>query len=201
MKKFIPCLLAIPVILMTNVAAAEVACNPGDGPYASVGVGISKPQHWKENANIPATHFRTGPTVRVAIGSQFSNFRAEFEPSYSHHKYTSGSNARHVSLMSTLGNIYWGLPFEGKMGTYEVAPYLGAGVGFSSIKANFSPLQVQNQGHATVLSYQGIAGVRLALSKEVGLNIEYRYFATEKLNYVGKRIEAHSANLGLTYRF
>jgi opacity protein-like surface antigen len=203
MKKSTLSFLAIPVLLAAGVSAAEAeaVCHPGDGPYASIGIGISKTQHWKSDATRAETHFRTAPNFRVAVGSQFSNFRAEFEPSYSNAKYTVGGTRGHANLTSILGNAYVGLPFEGIVSTYPVAPYLGAGIGFSSVKANFSPIQVQNQGHNTVLSYQGIAGVRLALNTQVGLNIEYRYFSTEKLNYIGKRIEAHSANLGLTYRF
>ena len=201
MKKVIGYLLMAPTLLMSGVAMAEAACNPGDGPYASVGVGVSKIQSWKRPAGQSNTHFRTNPTFRVAVGSQFSNFRAEFEPSSARSKYTVGANSGHVDLISTLGNIYLGLPFEGNYANYPVAPYVGGGIGFSSVRANFSPVQVQNQGHSTVLAYQGIAGIRVALNKQVGLNIEYRYFSTEKLNYVGRRIEAHSANLGLTYRF
>ena len=201
MKKCLPYVLVVPMLMTQMAAAEEVACNPGDGPYASIGVGIVKTQHWKRNATVPETHFRTGPTVRVAVGSQFSNFRAEFEPSYSESRYTINGSSKHINLTSVLGNFYVGLPFEGNMWTYTIAPYLGAGIGFSSVKATFTPLQLQNQGHNTVLAYQGIAGVRLALNKQVGLNIEYRYFSTEKLNYVGKRIDSHSANVGLTYRF
>ena len=193
MKKSIVCLVCA---LSISTAIAETVCRPGDGPYVSMGIGISKFQKWNNG-----THFKTNPAFRFAIGSQFSVFRAEFEPSYARAKFTAGSNSGHVNILSTLGNLYWGLPFEGNFSSYPIAPYLGAGVGFSSVRANFSPLQVQNQGHSTILSYQGIAGVRLALNEQLGLNVEYRYFSTEKLNYIGKRIAAHAANLGLTYRF
>ncbi len=194
--------LCVAIIMMTTEdILAEEVCHPGDGPYASIGVGISKIQSWKRSAMQEDTHFHTNPGFRVAIGSQFSIFRVEFEPSYSRAHYTTGSSSGHLNLISTLGNFYLGLPFEGHFATYPVAPYVAGGVGFSSVRANFNPLQVQNQGHSTVLSYQGIAGVRFALNDKVGLNVEYRYFSTEKLNYTGRRIESHSANLGLTYRF
>ncbi len=50
-------------------------------------------------------------------------------------------------------------------------------------------------------SYQAIIGVTFDISEQLAINTDYRYFQTEKLNYVNKSIRNHPINIGLIYYF
>lgn len=178
-------------------------CNPNDGPYISAGVGISKFKAWKNPTNQQDIRFKENATFRLAVGNEFSPFRVEFEPSYAQVKYTAAPLSGRVRITSLLGNLYLGLPFEGEVFSYLVAPYIGGGIGFASANAKWQGVvnQSQNNTHGTVLAYQGIAGLRFAVTDEIAVNLDYRYFSIDKLNVLAKRLRSHTGNVGITYRF
>ncbi len=202
MKKRIGCLIMFPIFFASGSVVAKTECSSEDGPYLSFGIGLSKTKTWKRDGSFPDTRFRVNPIARLAVGSQFSTIRVEFEPSYARGKYVVGSDDGSVAVISTLGNIYFDLPLEMQVKTYSIAPYVGAGIGYSNIKVDQLATPDQKWRSSQVaLAYQGIAGGRLALSEQVGIQIEYRFFETQKINSAGNKIKAHSANVGLTYRF
>lgn len=178
-------------------------CNPGDGSCLFVGTRVSKSRAVKTEANRENIHFKEKAIFSLAVGSEFSHMRAEFEPSYTRTKHNSAPCFDHINVTSVLGNLYVGLPFEGRFINYVMAPYTGAGIGFSNASRNWKGVSSSppNHNHSNVLAYQGIAGLRFVMTEQVGVNVEYRYFSTEKLNVIGKRLRTHSGNIGITYRF
>jgi opacity protein-like surface antigen len=194
-------LIILPITLLSGAVIAAEALN--EGAYLSIGVGASKTQNWKSNAGLSDAAFKTGINARVAVGHRFCNFRAEFEPSYIDLHKKADDNALgitgHMRTLSALGNVYYHFPTLS-----SVAPYIGVGAGFSSIKALYRGTPgggPKEDISATKFAYQGIVGASFALNEDTSLNLDYRYFQTEKLNQVDRGVRNHSINLGLSYFF
>ncbi len=69
-----------------------------------------------------------------------------------------------------------------------ITPYIGAGVGFSEaiLDADFIGTReeggffgVEGSEADAVFAYQGFAGLRYRINDQMGVSVEYRYFATE----------------------
>ena len=198
MNRFKQGLLFAPIILTAGVVKAETLI---EGAYLSLGTGISKTQNWKAQPGSPATNFRVSPILRAAVGHRFCNFRVEFEPSYIRMEKKSAEGvtpkvAGHIRTLSNLGNLYYHIPVDA-----EFSPYVGAGAGFSSIRAFTKSNGVKTDHSNVKFAYQAIAGVEVDIAEQLGVSADYRYFQTEKLNYVNKGIRNHSLNIGLTYFF
>ena len=80
-------------------------------------------------------------------------------------------------------------------------PYIGAGVGAArnTIKG------YGKKESAWALAYQGIAGINYDVDANVGLGVEYRYFAAKEKDYGAVlqdyQYDNHSIFFGVTYRF
>lgn len=64
------------------------------------------------------------------------------------------------------------------------APYIGGGVGFSEAILDVGRITIDDttlhgDNSDTVFAYQGFAGLRYRLNDQMGLSLEYRYFAAE----------------------
>ncbi len=193
-------LIILPIALLSGAVIAAEPIN--EGAYLSIGAGVSKTQNWKSNQGLADAAFKTGINARAAVGHRFCNFSVEFEPSYIDLHKKADNNALgvtgHMRTLSTLGNVYYYFP------TFSnAAPYIGVGAGFSSIKALYRATVggPKTDISTTKFAYQGIAGVSFNLNEDTSINIDYRYFQTEKLNQVNRGIRNHSINLGLSYFF
>ena len=193
-------LMIFPIILFSGIGIAAEALN--EGAYLSIGAGASKTQNWKASGGNANARFKTGINARAAVGHRFCNFRVEFEPSYIDLHKKADDNALgvtgHMRTLSGLGNVYYHFP------TFTTAtPYIGAGAGFSSIKAQQRTTVggPKTDISATKFAYQGIAGASFAINEDTSVNLDYRYFQTEKLNQVNRGIRNHSVNIGLSFYF
>lgn len=129
--------------------------------------------------------YDVGPAVSLSLGYDFGPFRAEVEGSFRDNGVSGTGGA-------ALGNAggsarTWATMFNG---FYDFntntpwTPYVGGGIGvgffhasLSGNRAPFSPVGLYS-GSDTTLAYQGIAGVSYALSQNLSLTADYRYFAT-----------------------
>lgn len=119
----------------------------------------------------------------------------------------------HVALLSVMGNGYFDLDLRDQ-GT-DITPWVGAGIGwgmpFVNGENNNAPQVLEIDDTDSVLVYNVMAGVFFPLSESAGLNVGYRYVATEEIvlsarvNNAIQRLEyeydAHEAFLGLRFRF
>jgi OOP family OmpA-OmpF porin len=192
-------LIVLPIALLSGVVMAVEPFH--EGVYLSMGVGISKTRNWKSNRGADAA-FKTGVNARAAVGNQFCRFRIEFEPSYIDLHKKADDNALgitgHMRALSALGNLYYHFPT-----CSSIEPYIGAGAGFSSIKADerITPGGPKTDISAVKFAYQGIAGASFTINECTAISIDYRYFQTEKLNQASRGVRNHSINLGLRYFF
>jgi outer membrane protein OmpA-like peptidoglycan-associated protein len=140
-----------------------------------------------------------------------------------------GEDLGRVQVSALMANFYKDLPFDA---AGRFVPYVGAGVGIAKVRGEFDNVtgaQAQtdasiNSGIAGPLPYriyvsnddyapafQGLAGVKLAISETVGLNIGYRYMQTGEYEYDGfvnnepaelqGEFRSHEAMVGLRWEF
>lgn len=189
----------------TGAAKAEL-----QGPYLGLGVmGQLQTDRDVSGAAAGALETQLGIGGNGVAGYQFDNgIRIEGELAYRHNgadRFNNANTDGALSSFSILGNVIY--EFDNPSGIY---PYVGGGLGMSRVGAdNFS-----NLGGAAlddsdiVMAYQGLAGVAFALTPQLSLTAEYKYFKTSDPEFsnannarVSVNYSAHTALLGLRYRF
>jgi OmpA-OmpF porin, OOP family len=138
--------------------------------------------------------FDAGWGAMAFVGSKMELFRVEGEVAYRRSNIDRvdvgplpSVRSGRAEALSAMFNVY--LDF----GRYEFRPFLGAGAGAARIKADFAGASDRD----TVFAYQGIVGVALG----GGLDLGYRYFATEDPTFNGTDAEYKSHSIYLAYRF
>ena len=108
-----------------------------------------------------------------------------------------GDASGRVSSLAPMVSALYDIP----TGTSFV-PYIGAGVGASRTTVRSDGAKEGKWG----VAYQGIAGLRYDMSRNLALGVEYRYFATPERDFNENNIKNygyhnHSAFIALTYKF
>lgn len=197
---------------LLSLSSATNAWELGEGLYVGASAGGVKTGELPAafRGGVESYVFHTGHHVKAAIGQRFNNFRIEVEPSIHKfkHKNAIPSNGQHIDMgkiksINVLGNVYYDLPTD-----YDINPYLGAGLGFASIKMGGKNHPLASN---TKLAYQVMAGLSLCVDENVSTHLEYRHAWTDKFNmmskdlakvtYPTKNFKHRSVNVGLTYRF
>lgn len=167
------------------------------GTYVSCNLGLAMPSDSDgsvEGNPVPFhTSYDTGWALGAAIGYDFGNTRLEGEVAYqkadedkagyvtAQQDSTSDKSAR-----SFLVNGYYDFT-----NSSAFTPYLSAGLGYAKIKWSGEGESLSD----TVFAYQVGAGVGYALSKNVTLDVKYRYFATSDPKFDVTEMEFASHNL------
>ncbi len=158
--------------------------------------------------------YSTGPTGLLNFGYDFGSIRAEVEGAYAR------NDVDHIGGAS-LGNVggsarTWSAMVNGfydfKTGT-PWTPYIGGGIGVGFVHASLSGTRPPGtaigvySGSDTTFAYQGIGGVSYALSPQLKLTADYRYFATTDASFTsnGAKWNVENANhivtVGLRWTF
>lgn len=212
-------------------AAATVAIAPAanayEGLYGAIGAGLTymaPDLDFKSTAPAFSSGFhsdldyKNGIGVYTALGYAYGNaWRGELEFSYrandvrqlagdglGFNGWPEGTLEGEVKSYSFMANLIRDFDF----GSNVVKPYLGAGIGFSRVKAEMSGLNpVAIPGLTTMaiddgdiaFAYQGIAGLAFSLAENLVLDVSYRYFATHNTDFVGT-VGAASSTFSTDYR-
>lgn len=179
------------------------------GPYLSAGVlGTSPRDSELTGANVGDLELNLGLGGLVAAGYQFeSGFRVEGEVSFRHNGGDSFNNAAtsgDLSSLAGMGNLIW--EYDNSSGIY---PYIGAGIGLAHLSATDINLGAQTLDDSDyTMAYQGLAGVAFAVTPNLSMTAEYRYFFTEDADFVNSAnanlqssYSNHTAMIGMRYRF
>jgi len=199
---------------MAFVAAPALAAGPYIGGEAGA-VFLSTAKFTSDNtADNSEVKSKTGFGLGLLGGFDFGTYRLEGEFAYRKNNLKEitfvGSSTEpvsgDVSSMALLVNGY----YDFRMVSPTFVPYLGLGLGGARVKAKV----IHQDGSTiaddsdTVFAYQLAAGVGYAVSKEVTLDLGYKYFATAKpeirdANGVkGKgEYQTHNIFLGARYSF
>lgn len=170
-------------IIFISMALLLVATSAMAKPYFSVG-GM-----WVDLRDADGQSFDNGWGAFAAVGKQFELFRLEGEAAYRTNDID-GIGGGEVEAMSGMLNGY--LDFD----MLQFRPFVGVGLGMANIDLDSGFLNDDDN----VFAYQGIVGLAFDVH-QVGLDVGYRYFATEDPKFSGIKGEYETHNLYLAVRF
>jgi opacity protein-like surface antigen len=223
-------LIAFAALVTLSLPAICSAMPPQPGPYASGFAGVSVPT----NTDVTSTTFGPGATTfndRVefdpginiggAGGYDFGYLRVEGELSYKNGEMSniteqiSGTKFANVDgrlgALAVMFNAFLDLHNDTR-----VTPYFGGGVGFANLHlsdtfgtstATGNRSRLYRSDDDTVFAYQAGAGLEIALTKMLSLDLGYRYFGTTKAKFdknsstTELKFESHNASIGIRIRF
>lgn len=197
-------------LLASNIA---VALPPIDGWYSSIFGGYS---NLPKNINtiyqsqfFNNVGYQPGYHAGGRVGYQNNPMRYESEITYINNdiKQFYANYIQQTSVdgqtedFSAMANVYYDfaeiLPC--------IAPFLGAGIGYSWIRTNFhdndSPNPIFFHGSNTVFTYQATTGLTYNFFENYALNIAYRYLSTVNADQLGRVFQANLATVGIVFRF
>jgi len=197
--KFIICLMV--VLSFSNIAYAEGT------PYLSFNLGVTSANDSDVEFNSGYNTFaeyKTGYAFSGAIGLEINKrIRVETEISYQNNdigdmgilKVNGGAK-----ILSILVNNYINI-----VKNQKVTPYLCAGFGMARVSVD----DITTSGSGgymsgdddTVVAFQVGTGVGIALNEHATLDIMYRFFKTQDINFEIAKSEFSSNNLYLGLRF
>jgi opacity protein-like surface antigen len=213
------------LVFMTTSAQAQ-----NTGLYVSGNIGLSRqPDFNGANTFFGApiglnARFDEGYKARGAVGYDFGVFRLEGEISY---RYNDGDGlgsittappapvVSEISSISYLANVY----YDYHSGNSPWIPYLGVGMGVSTVDFSFSIPSVIGgaivNDKDTVLAFQIMVGVGYEVTQHLAVNVDYNYLGTSDVELrankppllpaAGDNFKSsnsnHSFNLGIRYTF
>jgi len=192
MKKL---LLATSAVALLTSFAAKAEC---DGIYGAFRAGVVQHDADKLQQGLDDRRFM----MSGALGYRWEYFRTELE--YVWRKYNKEVIKNDRGLLKTysyMWNVYYDiLPYN------WWSPYVGAGIGFSTIRYNEKHLVgiTNNWGWKTTkFSWSLGGGLSLKVTNRLNLDVGYRYYDLGSPRYKGARydISAQEVYGGLRYVF
>lgn len=195
-----------PALAFVSPLAAQAQAHAQAQPNgfyvgAAAGVDFAIDAKAKTAAGQNEVKYDVGPVGLLSYGYKFGAFRTELEGGY---RTNDVRGARGAALNSPGGEARtWSVMLNGiydiNTGT-ALTPYLGvgAGVGFNHVSLTGarpagSAVGLYN-GSDTTFAYQGIAGFSYALSPNLSLTTDYRYFATTDTSFNSGGAKWHVEN-------
>jgi len=200
------------------------ATPPIQGAYVSGFIGAAVPADTDVSGFDldDRVEFDPGVNIGGTGGFDFGLWRLEGELSYKHGEITSVtdriSGIRYrdidgsVGAMAMMGNLFLDLHNQS-----PITPYLGGGAGFAAMHlsetsgtSTFSGnrIELYQSDDDTVFAYQVGAGLEIALSSMLSLDLSYRYFGTSRASFNDDtsfdnelRFESHNAAAGIRVTF
>lgn len=191
--------MALAAFAFTGVSNAYADC---DGIYLGLRGGIYRPK--LEETKRSSRSFKYGSSnwaFSGAIGYRYEYFRAEIEAilreDASKSDYSNANRLKEsIEANSYMFNLYWDLsPYT------MVTPYLMGGVGFSKTELSTASAIMPTVSFKknSAFTWSLGAGISAKVTSRFNVDLGYRYFDMDKLNYA--RVESHEAYLGLRYVF
>lgn len=228
MKKRLIVFIALTILAIPTICSAM---PPRPGPYVSGFLGVSLPV----NTDVTSTQFSPGaktfndrvefdPYIQIggSGGFDFGFLRIEGELSYKNAEMSAIteqiSQTRianvdgRVGALAIMFNAFFDL-----RNPSPVTPYIGGGVGLATLHLSDTfgtetntgyRARLYESGDDTVFAYQAGAGLEIALTKMLSLDLGYRYFGTAKAKFnrnaytaTELKFESHNASVGFRVKF
>lgn len=138
------------------------------------------------------------------IGNRLSdNVKIEFETMYTGANQTKRGTEYDFDIWSNMINVYLFREYAG-----AVAPYVGAGLGFSTIWGDIDAAYGNMSDTVFDLSYQAMLGVNFALNNRIDLNlgVKYQYYGELEHHMHNEEfaitdVDATEFYMGAVYKF
>lgn len=201
----------IGVFLAFSFSTALAAAGMAEGVYLSAKVGLSLLSDSDLSYSDGSTgklSFDNGWGLDLALGYQLPMFRLEGEVAYRVNDADEFSDSDgvwkvngDVKALTLMLNGYYDF-----CNTTPFTPYLGAGIGMARIDGSSDELGWDDSDN--VFAYQLMVGAAYALSKQLSVELEYRYVGTQDPEFedgLGGTVEAevsdHNLMVGLRFLF
>lgn len=237
-KQLIPVLVALTLLPTASFAERYVESysdrqnEPGAYFSGFIGTSIARDtdafttDYYYSETYDRKISFDPSLNLGIAGGYDFGPARMEAELSYKHAdmegiKNISGDDTAtyrnpdgSLGAFSFMCNLFFDIPTNS-----PVTPYVGGGVGFSTVyisdthatsMSGSTPTKAHlyDESDDTVLAYQFGAGVEVALNRKLSLDLAYRYFGTDSATFdfdtvsdTGIKFRSHNATIGLRVKF
>lgn len=224
-------LIVFAALVTLSFPAICMADPPQPGPYVSGFIGVAFPT----NRDVTSTTFGPGATtfndrvefdpginVGGAGGFDFGFLRLEGELSYKNGEMSTITEqiggTRYANVDGRLGAVAMMFnAFVDLHNATRVTPYFGGGAGFATLHlsdtygtstATGNRTRLYRSENDTVFAYQAGAGLEIAFTQRLSLDLGYRYFATAKAKFDNHsstttelKFESHNASVGLRIKF
>ena len=192
---------------------------PSENPIGAFYVGINAGATWVDDADFSIQgddtdaelSFDAGYGVGLAFGHSYTNgMRSEVEVFYRANDIDEFSTPRRViDAGESDGEVTsWGAMINGYYdfpASERIKPFIGAGIGYANVEYDSDNLE--DSVDDDVFAYQAMAGCGIAVSKEVTIDLQYRFLATDDPEFDDSGIEVeteymtHNVMLGLRFSF
>lgn len=198
---------AATLCLMAGTAFA------GEGkPYVglSAGVAIMSDSTMTDNTGASAKlSYNPGYALSGVAGYEFGNgLRLEGEVDY---RQASLDKVSVAGLTANISSDVWSVGMMANAyydikNSSPITPYIGGGIGFANVNVGdgtISGVKVWNKADDTVFAYQVAVGVGFDVTKQLTLDLGYKYFGTQdpKFELAKADYSSHNIMVGLRYRF
>jgi opacity protein-like surface antigen len=220
-------MVSVLLLVPLTVAAQYHMVLPREaGPYYRFNYGATFPEDGRLTTfgTFPTGNtvsYDTGFALDAAVGYAFNRWvETELEVGWRWNKigHIQGFRLQETFLnqVSTLANVVLQYPIPG----LRVVPYIGGGVGgtatfFDTDGLSNGVVTAVGSDHDYVFAYQGVAGLRFTINRQISLGVGYTYFASDDSSYhfeplvccgpelrVGfDRVAIHMVRLNLTLKF
>jgi OmpA-OmpF porin, OOP family len=222
--KGIPMRIISLAVALASTALSGAAIAKDDFWYTSLKGGASLVEGFTQYNGVPIAKIgsKTGYTAAGEVGYDFGSFRTGFELGYQSAGVSDIGNLTNLAIIGTNGvnNVTRGktnvlsfmlnglFDFGGEGGW---GGHAGGGIGIAQVKAkNYATgtkAAFLNDSHSG-LAFQGLAGVTKAISDNVDLTFDYRYFHAPKVRLIASNgntfrstFKSHSLMAGFAYNF
>jgi opacity protein-like surface antigen len=196
-----------------KISSAKAELETGMKPYVRVSGGVSllADSDWSDDfGDSGKLEYDEGYVLGIAAGLAITNstdmgLRLEAEFGYQENDidtvsldgFGSASIDGNVKIMTFMLNGY--IDFRNKS---FITPYLMAGIGAANVEGEIEGLGSEDD---TVFAGQVGAGLAFAISENVSIDTEYRYFMTDDPDFYGTDVDVelsgHRLQLGVRYTF
>ena len=228
MKKRLIVFVALAILAIPAIGSA---LPPRPGPYVSGFLGVSLPV----DTEVTSTQYGPGiktfndriefdPSISIggSGGFDFGYLRIEGELSYRNGEMSSItekiSQTKFANVDGRVGvSAMMFNAFFDMRNPSPVTPYIGGGIGFATLNLGDTYGTDTNTGYRerlyrsdddTVFAYQAGAGLEIALTRMLSLDLGYRYFGTAKAKFnrntstaTEMKFESHNASVGFRVKF
>jgi opacity protein-like surface antigen len=207
------------VVLLMLFMLPSISLGAKIGPYININLGgafLNDSDQSQGGYDLGTMKFDPGFAGSFAGGFNFGMFRIEGELGYqgnnidnkydyyyyddyyhNHHNddnyyddhHHHNDNSSDLTAYSLMGNVY--LDF---VNPSPVTPFLTAGLGMATVN-------LFDYYDDTVFAYQVGAGLAFAINPRMSIDLKYRYFATEDLDFEGINAKFASHNVYCGFRF